>query len=556
MRSAADHERITTGHWFFLSLLTPIALTLSFPPFYLWPLALIALAPLSNCVLQRPVRLRYLIWYYLLGLAYFTGNLYWLVGVTWAGYLASCVYLAVYFPAYAILLRLLVLRIKLPATATVPIVFTALEYLRCTLFTGFSWFPLGAALAPSNILLQSADLCGVYGLTFLACIPAGFAADWLSSPPARRVRRLFLQGALAVAIIIAAVGYGVFRLMQQTLTAGPTVAVLQQNIPESIKDTGDINEDKKLFASYMALTQEAAKQHPDLIVWPETMVPGYLNPEWLSFKPDLFSPGYFRDLLVADQQFAAELAEFSYDSGASLLVGSGAIYYGSDAEPQKFQNVAVMFTPTLGESPVIYAKRHLVPFGEYVPFKNWPALHHLLISLTPIGFDYSATPGDQWTHFTLQKDTMTWQFGVPICYEDAMPGPSREFVKPEMGKKGADFLVSISNDGWYQSLAELQQHLQLDQVRAVENRVPIARSVNGGDCGFVDSNGCVGKLVEVNGQSAFVTGVAVEQLMLDSRISPYSRFGDVLPVVLLIFCGMSLIFIILFRREQPKDKTI
>jgi len=536
-----------------LSLLTPIALTLSFPPYYIWPLALAALVPLSISSLKLPLKWRFLGWYYLLGLAYFLGNLYWLIGVTGSGYLAACIYLAVYFPMYAVLLRILALTIRLPVVAAVPIAFTALEYLRCTLFTGFSWFPLGAALAPATVLLQTADLFGVYGLSFLACIVAGLATDLLIKTEQRR-RWWVVETFASAAVIAAAGGYGAWRLSEQTLTPGPRIAVLQQNIPQSIKNTADINNDKSLFESYMALTREAAKQHPDLIVWPETMVPGYLNSEWLSYDPDIYEAGYFRDLLEADQQFATELAEFSHDRLASLLVGSGAIFYGSDGKPKETQNIAVLFTPNGGEDPIFYAKRHLVPFGEYIPLANWPLMHHLYLSLTPLDFDYSATPGNEWTHFTLQEGEETWHFGVPICYEDAMPEPSREFVKPEQGKKGADFLVSISNDGWYQSRAELEQHLQLDQVRAVENRVPIARSVNGGYCGFVDSCGRVSGLVEVNGQSAFVSGISVQQVMTDSRISLYSRLGDIMPEGLVILCSISAFWAVLRRLPAKRVK--
>jgi apolipoprotein N-acyltransferase len=540
-----------------LSLLTPVALTLCFPPFYLWPLALLSLAPLSICALHHPLKFRWLVWYYLLGLAYFIINLYWLSGVTGAGYLAACAYQGTYFPLYAVLMSLLARRLNCPAVLAVPIVFTALEYLRCTLFTGFSWFPLGAALAPAGLLLQSADLFGIYGLTFMACIPAGLLTDVFyhgQSGARRRSRRLIAESLAVLGLLILLLGYGAFRLSQNTFSPGPRIAVLQQNIPENLKNAGDINSDKNLFDSYMALTREAVQQHPDLIAWPETMVPGYLNTDWLNLSPGVFSPGPGQDQLVEDQQFAAELTGFSHSSGVSLLVGSSAIYFDQEGRPDERQNIAVLFTPTLGEDPVFYAKRHLVPFGEYVPLAYWPVLHRLLLKLTPLDFDYTLTPGNQWTHFVLQAGGQVWHFGVPICYEDAMPEPSREFVKPDQGKKRADFLVSISNDGWYQSLAELQQHLQLDQVRAVENRVPIARSVNGGYCGFIDSNGRVFDLVMVNGQSAFVSGIAMAQLSIDSRISPYSRYGDILPIILVIFCGSAMVVAILLHLRPLKVK--
>ena len=108
-----------------------------------------------------------------------------------------------------------------------------------------------------------------------------------------------------------------------------------------------------------------------------------------------------------------------------------------------------------------------------------------------------------------------------------MSHPARMFARVRNGKKGVAFLMSISNDGWYDSRPELQQHLQSDQVRAVENRVPIARTVNGGYCGFVNSDGEIIKLVKANGHSAFVRGIAVARLPLDSRITLFSRVGNI-----------------------------
>jgi apolipoprotein N-acyltransferase len=519
---------------FWLSLLTPVCLTLAFPPFYLWPLALVALAPLSICALRGRRGWRWWLWYYLLGYAYFAINLYWLIVVTTPGYVVLNFYLALVFPLFVLILRILAEDLKIPAILAVPAAWTVLEFLRGTLFTGFPWFSLGAALAPATLLLQSADLVGMYGLTFLAGMTAGAVVDGLAVAEPRKKR--WISTGAAVAILIAACIYGGYRLSQPVNPDGPKIAVIQRYIPQNLKNSPDTAQEKAMVNTYLSMSRQAVAQHPDLIAWPETSVPGFLNSAWLSQSPAEFSRSG-RHLLEADQDFALQLGRFALHHHVSLLVGSSAIHFTASGRTRKMQNIAVMFTPGGGELPRYYAKRHLVPFGEYVPFKkSWPAMHRFLLGLTPFGpnDDYSLTPGDAWSRFTLKAGKQSWRFGVPICYEDVMSHPARMFARVRHGKKGVEFLMSISNDGWYDSAPELQQHLQSDQLRAVENRVPIARCVNGGYCGFINSDGRIIKLVEKNGQSAFVRGIAVARLPVDGRITLFSRIGNLFARMLVI----------------------
>ena len=392
--------RASTMLW--LSLLTPLCLTLAFPPFYLWPLALIALAPLSICALRGKTGWRWWAWYYLLGYIYFAVNLYWLIIVTLPGYVVLCFYLALIFPLFVLVLRVLAKDLKIPAIIAVPVAWTVLEFLRGTLFTGFPWFSLGVALAPATLLLQSADLFGMYGLTFLAGISAGAITDAARTGQTPR----WISPVAAVLVLLAASFYGFYRLSQPLNPDGPKIAVIQRYIPQNIKNSPDTTQEKTMVNKYFAMSRRAAAQHPDLIAWPETSVPGFLNSAWLSQSPDEFSRAG-RHLLEADQHFALQLGRFSMRHDVNLLVGSSAIHFTATGKTRKMQNIAVLFTPTAGELPRYYAKRHLVPFGEYVPFKkSWPALHRFLLGLTPFGpnDDYSLTPGDSWSRFTLTAE--------------------------------------------------------------------------------------------------------------------------------------------------------
>ncbi len=531
-----------------LILTTNVMLWLAFPPAGVWPLALFALAPLTLAILGRPGGIWPLLLLWTGGFIYFLVASFWLIPVTVGGYIGLSLYMGIYFPIFGVLLRIWVVRLRVPVLLAVPLAFTAAEYVRSTFMSGFSWFMVGTALAPCKPLLQCADLAGVSGLTFLCGIAAGALVEILQRGEGPHGvaadggiyqsgvnRKKVVHGAVALLILAGGCAYGGYRLTQRgVISPGPLVAVVESHIPQALKDTQTAADEQAMFRAFCAQSVAAAKTHPNLnlIVWPETMVPGDLNRAWLDMSAEDFLPGHGRGELKRDQGYAKKLIALSRQTGAAFLVGSGGIHFGSNGRPDKLQNIAVFFTPQHGLTGHPYAKHHLVPFGEYIPFKQTgPLIHKWLLDLTPYGPNgvYSLTPGTKWRRFVLHVGKHRWHFGTPICYEDAMPHPCRMLARPRGGKKGTAFLVSISNDGWYSSNAELLQHLQLSEVRAVENRVSIARSVNGGDSGLVDSDGRVLKLAgPPAGKGKLVGGVAVGRLPIDRRISLFSRTGDLL----------------------------
>ena len=170
----------------------------------------------------------------------------------------------------------------------------------------------------------------------------------------------------------------------------------------------------------------------------------------------------------------------------------------------KRYNSALVYDPDGIQRPTRYDKNHLVPFGEIVPFRagrlHW--LYVWLNKLSPFSnrgeVEYSLTPGRELTVFDLAAPSGTFRFGTPICYEDVMPYVIRRYVWAGRERR-VDFLVNISNDAWFLYGNELPQHLAICAFRAVENRVAIARAVNTGISGFIDPNGRIGPVVEVDG---------------------------------------------------------
>ena len=126
------------------------------------------------------------------------------------------------------------------------------------------------------------------------------------------------------------------------------------------------------------------------------------------------------------------------------------------------------------------------------------------------------------------QENREYRFAVPICYEDVIPGLIREFVTGPDGRKRVDFLLNISNDGWFHHTAELPQHMALCAFRAIENRVGFARAVNTGVSGFIDPDGRIRDVVEEPGRKPWegITGYRVSRIMLDARHTLYSRLGD------------------------------
>jgi apolipoprotein N-acyltransferase len=165
------------------------------------------------------------------------------------------------------------------------------------------------------------------------------------------------------------------------------------------------------------------------------------------------------------------------------------------------------------------------PFGESVPFaQSFPWLHGILLDLGPKYYaEYQLVSGDPdaLTVFSLSDEGRSWRFCTPICFEDVDSRLCARMVRGAAGgAKRVDFLVNLTNDGWFRT-NQRAQHLQAAIFRSIENRVPMARAVNTGISGFIDSVGRTTNLLPAD-----TIGTSVARLMLDSRQTFYTRWGD------------------------------
>ncbi len=597
----------------------------SFPWPGWWWAAHLALAPMTLLAIcsSRPWAL---LWTgYGIGLVWWLLRVSWLIPVTVGGYLALAVYMAMYIPAYLLLVRCLVRACRLPLVVLVPMAWVSLELVRGWLVEGgFGWFGLGHSQAPywegqrAGLLVQVADLFGEHAVSFVVATTSGMLVGllraWWQGGGVASVAWAAVRAGFSffwwVGVLCGACLYGVYRLHETGAELGRSlrVAVVQTNVPQDNKVFPTPEQELADWQRMIDLTVEAVAQTPKprLVVWPETMVPAALNPEALEHYRTTRSGLRGRDA------FHSEIQLLSQSLGTYLLVGAYAmedwtVVTSSDGETRfdvamRRYNSTYLYAPDGAQDRRRYDKIHRVPFGEYIPWVDrWPWLKWQFIHwLSPYDFDYSLQAGRGRVVFeialdpsaprppealsssraavsmdTQQSDAHATSLGAtggvgglasqdsphspvrvrvatPICFEDAVPRVTRKMVYNRDGQKRVDLLVNMTNDGWYARTAQPWQHLQIAVLRCIETRVPMARSVNGGISGFIDSVGRVGPLVTIAGQSQDVAGTAVATVALDGRSTRFGRWGHAPMIGMACVTGVLMLWGLAYRAPSAQ----
>nr|WP_320190207.1 apolipoprotein N-acyltransferase [uncultured Desulfobacter sp.] len=394
-------------------------------------------------------------------------------------------YLSVYMGVFALAMK------KTPVPqGLVPfwgaVAWVALEYIRMYAFSGFPWGLLGYSQYPNLVLIQAADTFGVLGLSFLLVLANGvvvtaFRAVFQRAWPGKKN----MAGvSLAMVLICLAFIYGHFELAnicgQIKDSPSRKIAVIQANISQDRKwDKAFIND---TIDRYSRLSLQAVPC--DLVVWPETAVPFYYGMDPV--------PSSRVDAMVRK-------------AGAFFLIGIPA------AQPSDhgflYYNRACMLSP-LALPTGYYDKHHLVPFGEYVPFKD---LLWFAKKLTAGAGDFSK---GETGPVPLKFGTGTT--GVLICFEILFPNIARDFVL-----NGADMLTTMTNDAWFGRTQAALQHFSISVFRAVENRRSVIRAANTGISGFVDPSGAILEKTDI-----FTACARTRQVPVLSGTTFYTRHGD------------------------------
>ncbi|MCK4507654.1 MAG: apolipoprotein N-acyltransferase [Desulfuromonadales bacterium] len=503
------------------SAFSGLLLACSFPLPDYTALAWFGLIPLIVVMQHRPFKSGFVA-----GVVFFATTLYWLnIVMTTYGHLP----LAVSFLLYLLLAGYLALfwgtatwaacRLKefrnYSYALTLPVLWVALEFLREFLLTGFPWATLGYSQHAWLPMIQSADLFGVYGLSYLLLlgnVVLGLSLLALRPKSSQSVISQTIPGKacfVTVLLLLLNYGYGQWSLQQDLDGRDETLqaALVQGNIPQDLK----WHPDNQLHTvkTYRDLSLRAERSGAsDLIVWPEAAM-----------------PFYFQD----GGPLAESIAQLPVETGSSLLFGSPAYRRTPGADKDtgglRYLNSAFLLSPTaqiLGRSD----KVHLVPFGEYVPLSGFLPFVNKLVA--GIG-DYS--PGEI-TPLPIQGH----QLGVLVCYEVIFPELAREYVR-----QGSDLLVNITNDAWFGKSSAPWQHLAMARFRAIENRVWLVRAANTGISAFVSPSG---KIVQQS--DLFETALLTGAVGLGARPGLYSHMGDIVPGGFLI---ISLLWLIQTRRR-------
>ena len=556
-----------------LVLLCVGLLTLAYAPFKQFYCAWVGLAPWLVLVGNAPTKKSAFFWSWVTGIVFFSVNLWWIGYVTVPGAMGLMLYMGVWFALNAMVIRgvglLEVGDAAKPQAAWRPVgaimliaaTWVAQEWIRGNLFTGLPWLYVGHTQTPVLAMCQIADLTSVYGVTFWVVM----VNAWVALFVLHRLNpaRLVVAGVVLVGLLGVVLGYGLFRMGQRTSYPGPTVLVVQPNYPQSNSGAKGATLDEIMdfhvntTVDYMKKLPPGGRK-PDLVAWSETMLPE-LNPDYrryaynLVFKEDGRIVGEYLD------RVSEALGRIARTYDTSLIVGAHTTLadreVGGKPQWRRQRNSAYYYERTGEQSRLRYDKIHLVPFGEFMPFReSFPLLFQFFNLFNPYKEgEYTVEAGSELTVFPLpvkpsvattgpttapslpagqpSTEARELKFVTAICFEDVDSRlMARALAAPDGGKR-ADFIVNLTNDGWF-AFNQMPQHLQLSVFRCIENRVPIARSVNTGISGFIDPVGRVYDEIPVH-----TTGARASALTLDRRVAPYTHLGDVFAAICLTVSG-------------------
>ncbi len=511
-----------------LCIISAIILSLSFSTLNLSYLAWVGFIPLFFVLRGKAVKDTFLL-SYLCGFLFFLFSMYWLTNVTLVGWIIASFYQGLYFGAFGLLFskRFMSGTPRFKSYLILPSAWCILEYLRSHIGGGIGWNLLAYSQYENLPIIQIADITGAYGVSFLILLVnfiifsvikmaidcQGAHKKFFTKPDIcfkKEIKINLLFQVLAVFLImVSLLFYGYKKIEILTAPSEPErsikASIIQGNIKQMHK--WDTAYRAYIMAQYRKLTVEAAKDNPDIIIWPETSVPGYLNKDARLMR-------YVKGL--------AKQVNIPILVGAPLIAAENSKGAGD-------YNSALLFSKK-GTLIRQYNKLHLVLFGEFIPLSGY---FQWLYRILP--FTGKFISGSEYTIFQLKGQP---DFSVLICFEDIFPGLVRQFVK-----RGAGFMVNMTNDAWFGKTCAAYQHVSNSVFRAVENRRPFVRSANTGFSCFIDRVGRIHAKVETRGEDIFITGYKTSVITVypDSPFTFYTRFGD----IFVLFCFVVMIIFLI-----------
>ena len=501
----------------------------SFPKFSVAGFAWIAPGLILFCAIGKTSRQKFWIGY-AGGVAHYLASLYWLLNIPFpagaiAGWIALSAYLALY-PATWVWLCWKIFRTFTPQknrpdgdglnfslaenflhttwtqralwSLGCAVIWVALEMIVARLFSGFPWNFLGITQYKMIPLIQIASVTGVYGVSFLlvwfsvSLCTTGILL--MQSPKNLHVISSEVAlPALATAILFA---FGLNQIRNEIPRgAALKVALVQPSIPQTL--IFDPGQSDTRFEKLMELSQKALAEKPDVLIWPEAATPPLDEQKFQALT----------NLIASHHVWMV----FGADDAATRATSNGGW-------ETNYFNSSFLFSPD-GMAAAAYRKRRLVIFGEYIPLLRWLPF---MKWLTPI--DGGFTPGAGPVPFNFENPRA--KTSVLICFEDGFPHYAREHVETD-----TDFLLNLTNDGWFGEGAAQWQQAANAFFRAVENGLPLVRCTNNGLTCWVDKFGRLRKFLENESGNVYAPGFLIAEIPL---LSPgekrpptfYRQHGD------------------------------
>jgi len=498
-------ESLSGFRKFFASLCLGALMTLAMPPFSLFPVLFIALPAFAVLARTATTRGNSFMTGWGFGIGYFIFGLYWVsvalfVDINqwkWVLPLSLIVGPAVLALLYGFI-TLLAHRYRHNATShaiALAASFAGVEWLRGHMLTGFPWNLPGMAWDWVLPLMQVAAFAGIYGLSLLTLF-------WALLPVLFRHNRCVAH--IALVTLLLALGGGAIRLalyptvpVHNPAGGDMIVRIVQANIPEDVKWNRD--DDWRHFEAHVKLSEAKTAQPPTFVVWPETAIPADLTkfPEF------------------------AQLMRLRFPKGSWPIVGTMRVDDAVASNP-KFYNSVTLVQP---DSTVAheYNKHHLVPFGEYIPFRDKLGMSPIALAVANIG-DFTRGDGAE----TVRPKDLP-PFSPLVCYEVIFPHEVvNEAERPA-------WMVNVTNDAWYGNSTGPYQHFASARMRAVEEGLPLARSANTGISGMIDP---VGRILAR--QPLISAGYLDAPLPQPVPPTVYSQYGDlVFALMLALFIGWA-----------------
>jgi apolipoprotein N-acyltransferase len=514
------------------AIFSGILLILAFPNYHLSWLAWVGLVPLLIALDGKKLTYAFVV-ALVCGIVYFAGNFDWMFKVPGYKFYHQAIlttFMGLYFGLFGLVFNFTAKRLgPVHAHLSAPFVWVLLEYLRSHFFfLALPWVLLAHTQYQVRPLIQIGAIAGEYGISFLiVLVNATIALNVLYFFPQLRRHATLDQTAVSkngiivltltsIGLIILALGYGAATLIRPVPQDTIQLSVLQGNIEQSKK--WDPRYAKFVMDVHTELSRKASKSNPALIVWPEASTPGFV---------------------LAKKTVLNQIVSLVKETNTHYIIGSAEFpkfVKGIPRRSMKGGNSALFFSPegkVLGQ----YIKIRLYPFGEYVPYDGiipWPEF------IIPQEKRKSQMAGKEYKLFQLAKS----KFGVVICWEIAFPRLFSTFVK-----NGAEFMVNISNEAWFGESQFSEQFLAVCVLRAVENRIAIARAGNTGISCFIDPSGKVTGRVVKNNKDIFVRGYLTRAIPISHERTFYTVYGDVF-VYISIAVTLAVIFLSFIRAKK------